>query len=398
LEVKVLLLPDGHDPDSFARQNTPEQFREYVEKHETDIIRFKTKILINETKNDPGSRSQAIRSIVTTLANIPDRITRNVYIQECSRLLEIDESIISRETEESRIAIVQQWRKRKELERLNDEEHKDSNSANLATETQGQISIATTTNPIEHETDTASKSKLQPFEHEVIRYLVQYGMMRFSESVDHEGWAGDINVAMYVNKELEEDSVEFSTPIYKRIFTIIKEMQSDYDTDFKAFQAKVEIQRKEMLKNGYAKIAEQGLDTDSILKAEKKLEEDVEDKAQKDLIDFSRDYVSRKLASDEDNDVRLTVTRLISSPYVLSKYHKKTGNIENEADKLTELIPRAIMEWKDGILAEELIALKDKIRLSDNDENTIALMKQFNDYVELRRELAKMIGDRILTH
>jgi hypothetical protein len=56
------------------------------------------------------------------------------------------------------------------------------------------------------------------------------------------------------------------------------------------------------------------------------------------------------------------------------------------------------MEWKDGILAEELIALKDKIRLSDNDENTIALMKQFNDYVELRRELAKMIGDRILTH
>ena len=106
LNVKVLLLPDGHDPDSFAKAHTPDEFRQYIADNETDIIRFKTKVLLNASGNDPQQRSAAIHSIVESLACIPDNIARNVYIGECARLLGVEESVIAVETRRARAKAV----------------------------------------------------------------------------------------------------------------------------------------------------------------------------------------------------------------------------------------------------------------------------------------------------
>lgn len=119
LDVKVLLLPDGDDPDSFARKHTPEEFKDYVSNNETDIIRFKTRVLMNEAADDPQRRVEAIRSVVQSLACIPDKVKRDVYIQECSRILGVSEESIGSATARQRSVVVEQFKKERRLRELN---------------------------------------------------------------------------------------------------------------------------------------------------------------------------------------------------------------------------------------------------------------------------------------
>ena len=97
MNVKVLLLPDGDDPDSFARKHTAQQLKEYIEQHQTDFIQFKTELMLKNVK-DPIKRAEAINSIVRSVAIIPDPIVRATYITECARRLEVDERTLITQT------------------------------------------------------------------------------------------------------------------------------------------------------------------------------------------------------------------------------------------------------------------------------------------------------------
>lgn len=94
LNIKVLLLPEGEDPDSFAQKQSPEAFRQYVEDHQTDFMRFKTDLLMKDAQNDPMRRADVIRDIVRSIAIIPSDIVRQVYIKELSDRIGMDEGII----------------------------------------------------------------------------------------------------------------------------------------------------------------------------------------------------------------------------------------------------------------------------------------------------------------
>jgi DNA primase len=94
LNVKVLLLPDGEDPDSFAKSRSASQLTDYISQNESDFIVFKTKLFMEETKNDPILRARLISSIVKSISIIPDSIIRSVYIKECSNLLQVDERVL----------------------------------------------------------------------------------------------------------------------------------------------------------------------------------------------------------------------------------------------------------------------------------------------------------------
>ncbi|MDR3189014.1 MAG: DNA primase [Prevotellaceae bacterium] len=97
LNVKTLLLPDGEDPDSFARSHSVAEFTDFISRHEEDFISFKTKILLSDSKNDPIKRAEVITDIVRSIAVIPEAIPRSVYIRECSRLMEIGEEVLTGE-------------------------------------------------------------------------------------------------------------------------------------------------------------------------------------------------------------------------------------------------------------------------------------------------------------
>lgn len=102
INVKVLLLPEGEDPDSFARSHTSDELMAYIESNQTDFIRFKTKLLSEEAGNDPLRRSELIRSVVQSIAVIPDLITRQVYLKDCASLLDMQEMVLTREVQKLR--------------------------------------------------------------------------------------------------------------------------------------------------------------------------------------------------------------------------------------------------------------------------------------------------------
>ena len=94
MNVKVVLFPDGDDPDSFARKNSSEDIQAFIQANAKDFITFKTQLLLEDAGSDPVKRAGLIRSIVESVALIPDAITRSVYIQECSRILNIQEQVL----------------------------------------------------------------------------------------------------------------------------------------------------------------------------------------------------------------------------------------------------------------------------------------------------------------
>jgi DNA primase (bacterial type) len=94
MSIKVMLLPDGDDPDSFARKHNATDFQAYITAHEVDFIRFKANLLIDEAGKDPMKRAELIADIVKSISVIPEAIVRSVYIRECSQLLRVEEKLL----------------------------------------------------------------------------------------------------------------------------------------------------------------------------------------------------------------------------------------------------------------------------------------------------------------
>ena len=101
MNVKVLLLPDGEDPDSFARSRSSDEFLEYIKENEADFIQFKTKLLLKSTENDPVAKARLITEVIRSVSVIPDTITRTVYIRECSKILKVDEEVLYAEVQKN---------------------------------------------------------------------------------------------------------------------------------------------------------------------------------------------------------------------------------------------------------------------------------------------------------
>ena len=94
MNVKICTFPEGEDPDSFAKKNTLESLKLYLDDNATDFINFKAALLVSQTKNDPIKRAETVREILVSISKIPDDIKKEVYIQECARIMNIDESIL----------------------------------------------------------------------------------------------------------------------------------------------------------------------------------------------------------------------------------------------------------------------------------------------------------------
>ncbi len=116
MNVKILLLPDGDDPDSFARKHNATEFREYVQSHQTDFIIFKANLLADDAGRDPLKRANLTKDIIKSISVIPEEISRSVYIHECAELLGIDEAVLLRETQRDRLKHIEEVRREAERE------------------------------------------------------------------------------------------------------------------------------------------------------------------------------------------------------------------------------------------------------------------------------------------
>lgn len=116
MNVRLLLLPDGDDPDSFSRKHSAEEFQNYLKENQVDFIKFKTNLLMEEAKNDPVALSKLVGNIVQSIAEIPDEITRSLYIRESATMMNLQEILIGNAVNKQRNALNEEWRRQRERE------------------------------------------------------------------------------------------------------------------------------------------------------------------------------------------------------------------------------------------------------------------------------------------
>ncbi len=196
MNVKVVAFEEGEDPDSFAAKSGSSAFQEYLNHESQDFIKFKVGLFVKESANDPIKKADTIKNIVESIAKIPDPIQRAIYLQECSKLLDIDESILI--AEQNKILIKLHQNKKK-------------SAINQAYEKEALIEKIVDSDQLDQEELVAINSQ-EWQEKETVRILLSYGFHIVEE---------DVKLGEYLLQELSE--IEFNTPVYAEIITIFKQ-------------------------------------------------------------------------------------------------------------------------------------------------------------------------------
>lgn len=338
MNVKVVLLPDGEDPDSFARSRSASEFGEFIAGHETDFIRFKTQLLLKEVGDDPVKRAELISDMVRTIALIPNNISRAVYIRECAAMMAIDEQVLINEVNKIRLGKVTaaspqtpsvtpvatgDGTKREE----------EGHEVNVEASPAGDA-VATTKAPV-------APSPYRPFEIALLRYVVRYGERVLFDYFDEERQEQvTMRVAAYIRFDLERDDLTFYTP-----------------------------QFKQMLDEAADRCDEPGF------------------VAQRYFLAHPDPLISQAAAS------------LISEKYQLSKYHSKYRELEQEEDKLDLLVPRDIYAFKEAYILHQIKELQSQIKTAQaagDMEGVMTLMARIAKLNEIKSVLCKELGERIV--
>ncbi len=207
MNVKVVSLPIGEDPDSQVRKLGSAGFSEFLDKEASDFILFKTKLLLDSTANDPIAKSNGISNIISTIALIPDAMKRAVYIKECAQLLQIDEGVFIDSTNAALKKNVQgKWTERKNQER------RAANQAARAPEAEQNEFVQ---KPQGNQTK-ASRGKDEFKEKDIVRILVNAGHMPFSKEEP------DISIGEFVLANISDVLDKFDNPKYEKFIKTYK--------------------------------------------------------------------------------------------------------------------------------------------------------------------------------
>jgi DNA primase len=192
---RVVLLPAGEDPDSYSKKVSNEEFTGYLKEKETDFIRFKTQLLLEEAQNDPVRKANLIRDIVKSIAVIPETITRTIYIKECSTVWEISEAVLYHEVNKLR------------QQRSFQDRNKYPGPEDLP------LPPPSIPKPVKHELST------QFSENEIIRLLLRFGSAELERKIQAEDGQEEVTtVSDYIVREITSDDLAFDNLVYARIF------------------------------------------------------------------------------------------------------------------------------------------------------------------------------------
>ncbi|MBQ1178706.1 MAG: DNA primase [Bacteroidaceae bacterium] len=375
MNIKVMLLPDGEDPDSFARKHNATEFQEYIAAHEVDFIRFKTNLLMSEASGDPFKRSKVIKDIVDSIAVIPEAIVRAEYIKECSQMLQIEERILVSEV--AKIKRAKEEKKTSGVATTTENEPKEPTSPDITTNPaggqptgelgQGMPNVAeppstedeayyaaleaghataTPTNPGAEAPVTPSWgdggeafSPLYPKERLIAQQLIRHGeKVMFIDEETHQ----PVTVTEFVASEFDMDKIAFTTPLFAEVLDELRAHASEPDFV-----------------------------------------------AERYFIAHHNPALSR-LAVD-----------LIEEKYQLSKYHSKTQTVLSEVDRLAEIVMHLMDDYKNSLVEQQIKDALNQLRqpevMSDPDK-CLEVMSRYKGLIELKQYMAKRLGDRVISN
>lgn len=326
MNIKVVLLPDGDDPDSFARKHNATDFQAYISANEVDFIRFKTNILIDEAGKDPIKRAELITDIVKSISVIPEAIVRSVYIRECSQLLRVEEKLLQMEMG-------------KLIEKQKEKANKPAGN-----------DVATPNIPEELIPDEAyhsfipdegkENSEFYKNERLIMQILIRYGERIMCNITNEEGEEVPITVIEYIINDLKQDELNLHNPIHRRIL-------SEAGNHFK----------------------------DESFCCE------------------------RYFIAHSDSAISQLAAELSSDRYQLSKYHTKGQHIVTDEERLHELVPTLMTNFKNAIVEEEFKHIMRALQDPENaksEENYTEIMKRCIQVQRIRDIMAKRLGDRVV--
>ena len=215
MNIKVLVLPDGDDPDSFSKKHTADEFKTYIEQHQTDFIQFKTDLLLKGV-TDPQKRSEAVSSILKSVSVIPDKLKRDTYLSECSHRFNVNEQAL--------VTTVNTYIQRDKEEKQKERER---NEAGMSESQEQQEELIV---PIGLHTAQEQTTEVERL---LIQNIIRHGDEIIYEGVEtDDGQTINLNVAQYVDYDLGADGLQFSNPLFNRILQ--EAVEHSGDAGFKA--------------------------------------------------------------------------------------------------------------------------------------------------------------------
>ena len=317
MNIKVLVLPDGDDPDSFARKHSSADFRQYIEDHQVDFIQFKTNLMLNGV-TDPAKRSEAINSIVQSIAVVPNQILRDTYIHDCAQRLNIAES-----------TLINTMNKfiREAQDRMNKTPNTEAQQANSAS--------ATTQKYI-------NNPSIPKVETMLMQVIIRHGdFIIYRDIEDEEGNLINLTVAEWINYSLSAENLRFSVDIYNRVLD--ETLEHLRDNNFAAEQYfihhnDIEISQlaTELILDKYQYIREQ--------KEESTGKQNVSDEARMEketeklrnevlhlLLDFHFDLLERRL-----QQIKMEITQPNNTPERMASLMKDFRDTQQKRNELAQ--------------------------------------------------------------
>lgn len=363
MNVKVCLLPDGDDPDSFARKHNATEFQAFIQENETDFIRFKTNLLLEDAGKDPIKRAELIGNLVQSISIIPEAIVRDVYIKECAQLLHVEDKLLVSEVAKRREKQAEQQAERAERER------RSANAARANAETGVNGSHTAATNPDAQQTGYPSQSlpaglpsetpppfppeeeyvsfipqegkegqEFYKYERLILKMVVLYGERVMCNVTNEEGQETPITVTEYIVNDLKEDELAFHNPLHRQILTEAAE-----------------------------RIHNEGFTAE------------------------------RYFVAHPDPVISKLSVELISNRYQLRK--SQIEQMVTDEERLYELIPRLMINFKYAIVCEELkhtlFALQNPA-IANDETQCNSIMERYNELNKVKSIMAKRLGDRVI--
>lgn len=352
MNVKLLLLPDGDDPDSFSRKHNATEFQAYLNEHRVDFIRFKTDLLLQEAQGDPVKLSHLINNIVQSISVIPDEIKRSLYIRETAQTMQMTERLIEGAVAKQRQKLREEWMRQKERERNlaagkpmpelppepTPEDWEPAISAEEMTAAQQSTLTATTAAPaptLEQQQLTQKEQHEQMlfYQKEVllIQAVIRYGEVMIAYN-DANGELKTQTVAEYVDRCLRQDALEMKTELHRQV-----------------------------LQEAVAHVHDEGFASER----------------------FFLNHIDNRMSS--------LAFELSTEKEQLSKlYTTDKGNDVN----VNEMVPRLINDYMLSVINE----LKKQImlRIKTDKEHVMEIMKELKELKKIESELAKACGDRVI--
>ena len=348
MNIKVLLLPDGDDPDSFSRKHNATEFKQYIAEHEENFIRFKTNLLLKDAQKDPVKRAGLIADMARSIGLIPNDVIRYACVKECATILNVNEQIILNEIKKHLLQRDDNY-----LEQIKKE--KDTTNTLSPSADMVPPPIGTEDNvppppfpPEELEAQYQSyipeegreKYVFYAKEQLLIKTLIRYGERIMCYVETEENAETPLTVIEYISMDLKQDELQFHNPLHRRI---LAEAESHlHDQNFTA---------------------------------------------------------ERYFLAHPDPTISKMAAEMINDRYQLSKYHSKSQKIVTDEERLHELVPHQIIDFKLAILEEEMkhtLQALSKPEVTQDANKCLEIMAHYKELSELLKEMAKRAGDRVV--